>query len=63
MRLVRFKNNFFISLITDLDVKLIGGSNSKEGNVYAKNLVTGLYGPVCDDNWTIENVSQFNRKN
>ena len=30
-----------------------------EGNVYAKNLETGLYGPVCDDKWTIENVSPF----
>ena len=29
----------------------------------AKNLETGLYGPVCDDKWTIENVSHFFNQN
>jgi hypothetical protein len=37
-------------------VELIGGSNEFEGNVFAKNPKTGVYGPVCDDNWTIQNV-------
>ena len=37
-------------------VELIGGSNELEGNVFAKNPKTGVYGPVCDDNWTIQNV-------
>jgi hypothetical protein len=40
-------------------VKLVGGSNELEGNVFAKNPKTELYGPVCDDNWTIENVRNF----
>ena len=27
------------------------------GNVFAKNPVTGIYGPVCDDFWDINDVS------
>ncbi len=38
-------------------VKLMGGSGDFEGNVFATNPTTGKYGPVCDDKWSIENVS------
>ena len=55
------KTNSCILLKTDLGVQLIGGSSSKEGNVFARNSATGLYGPVCDDEWTIENVSFFQK--
>ena len=36
---------------------MIGGRNSSEGNVYAYNPSTGVDGPVCDDMWNIEDVS------
>jgi hypothetical protein len=35
----------------------MGGSSKLEGNVFAKNPNTKVFGPVCDDEWTIENVS------
>ena len=38
-------------------VELIGGSSLSDGNVYATNPATGIYGPVCDDNWDIDDVS------
>ena len=38
-------------------VVLIGGETPSSGNVYAINTNTGIYGPVCDDNWDIEDVS------
>jgi hypothetical protein len=41
-------------------VKLIGGSSKLEGNVFARNPNTKVFGPVCDDEWTIENVSLKN---
>ena len=28
--------------------------------MYAINTATGVYGPVCDDSWTIENVRYLN---
>ena len=34
-------------------VQLVGGSNPNEGNVYAQNPVTGIYGPVCDDGFDL----------
>jgi hypothetical protein len=39
-------------------VKLAGGSNFKEGNVYAMNPDSEMFGPVCDDQWTLENVGE-----
>ena len=36
---------------------LVGGETELSGNVYALNPATGIYGPVCDDNWDIEDVS------
>jgi hypothetical protein len=30
--------------------------NQGEGNVFAKNQQTGLYGPICDDSWDIKDV-------
>jgi len=38
-------------------VKLVGGVNQLEGNVLALNPKTGIFGPICDDGWKIENVS------
>jgi hypothetical protein len=35
----------------------MGGSSKLEGNVFARNPTTKVFGPVCDDEWTIENVS------
>ncbi len=35
----------------------MGGSSKLEGNVFARNPTTKVFGPVCDDVWTIENVS------
>jgi len=37
-------------------VKLVGGANQLEGNVIALNPKTGVFGPVCDDGWNIQNV-------
>jgi hypothetical protein len=51
---------YTIAIFTNLfSVKLVGGSNEFEGNVFAKNPKTEVYGPVCDDNWTFENVRNF----
>jgi len=38
-------------------VGLIGGDDSMSGNVFAKNPSTGIYGPVCDTYWGMEEVS------
>jgi hypothetical protein len=32
-------------------VVLVGGSGPHEGNVYATNPETGIFGAVCDDYW------------
>jgi hypothetical protein len=37
-------------------VVLVGGPNNAAGNVFARNPATGIYGPVCDDNWDILDV-------
>jgi hypothetical protein len=44
-------------LKSSFSVKLMGGSSKLEGNVFARNPNTKVFGPVCDDEWTIENVS------
>ena len=36
---------------------LNGGSTNSEGNVFAKNPVTGIFGPVCDDGFDANAVS------
>jgi len=38
-------------------VELVGGASPREGNVYAQNPVTGVYGPVCDDGFDSNAVS------
>ena len=43
-------------MINFISVALVGGSSDNEGNVFATNPTTGLYGPVCDDGWAIEEV-------
>ena len=41
----------------DVLVYLVGGTNSKEGNVFALNPDTGVDGPICDHNWDAADVS------
>ena len=48
---IHYNYHFFL-LVT-----LLGGQNEFEGNVYLTNPNTGVYGAVCDDGWTIKNVS------
>ena len=38
-----------------LTVTLVGGANG-QGNVYARNPETGVFGPVCDDAWNLAGV-------
>ncbi len=44
-------------MFNDILVWLGDGPNSYSGNVYAKNPVTNVSGPVCDDRWDILGVS------
>jgi hypothetical protein len=37
-------------------VNLVGGSHVYEGNLFATNPQTGVYGPVCDNFWSMDNV-------
>jgi len=39
-----------------LDIILVGGSGPYEGNVYATNPETNVFGPVCDDTWDLADV-------
>jgi hypothetical protein len=34
-----------------LSVYLVGGSTVNEGNVYAFNPDTEIFGPICEDTW------------
>jgi hypothetical protein len=45
----------FISVIFYHAV-LIGGIDGSEGNVLAYNPANGMYGPVCDNMWNLEDV-------
>jgi hypothetical protein len=54
---VYFFMYYFKKLCLMYIVELIGGSSLSNGNVYATNPPTGIYGPVCDDNWDIDDVS------
>ena len=51
----------YFKIVIFFAVELKGGSGSHEGNVYATNPDTGTHGPVCDDNWDMNDVS-FVRK-
>lgn len=44
------------SHLTVFSVFLVGGIDVNEGNVFATNSATGIYGPVCDDNWNYNAV-------
>jgi hypothetical protein len=46
---INYQYNFF-------SVALVGGRGNNSGNVFARNPITGIYGPVCDDYWSIQNV-------
>ena len=39
-----------------VSVLLIGGTLTGTGNVFARNPTTGIYGPVCDDLWDMNDV-------
>ena len=32
-------------------MSLVGGGSEHEGNVFAYNPDTGVFGPICDDTW------------
>jgi hypothetical protein len=38
---------------------LVGGIDVSEGNVLAYNPANGMYGPVCDDMWNLDDVTNF----
>ncbi len=40
-------------------VVLVGGPDSSSGNVFARNPTTGVYGPVCDDNFELVDVTMI----
>ena len=58
----RFCMNFFSPFKHAflLIVVLRGGRSNKEGNVFMLNSKTKLFGPVCDDFWTLKAVSKAN---
>jgi hypothetical protein len=43
--------NLFLALVV-----LVGGRGAFEGNVLALNPSTGVFGPICDALWTLDNV-------
>ena len=47
-------------LLIKLSVMLKGGTNNFEGNVYALNSATGVFGPICDDFWSMKDVRYKN---
>jgi len=40
-------------------VRLVGGNTSNSGNVFVRNSATGYMGPVCDQDWSIQNVKRI----
>ena len=44
----------FINFVT---VVLVGGSSPSQGNIYATNPVTKIFGPVCSDGFDNKDVS------
>ncbi len=38
-------------------MSLVGGVGINEGNVFAYNPTNGIYGPVCDVEWDMDDVS------
>jgi hypothetical protein len=57
VKLTRFNSSLlYILIYISVSVALIGGHSEKEGNVYALNPSTGVFGPVCDDNWDLTAV-------
>ena len=50
------KNYKIKKLNTYFSVVLKGGNSSKEGNVFVLNRETKLFGPVCDDYWSFNDV-------
>ena len=37
----------------------MNGTSAEEGSVYGFNPTTQVFGPVCDDNWDINDASFF----
>ena len=48
------KNGFCLAAVV-----LVGGTTTGNGNVFARNPTTGIYGPVCDDLWDINDVTIY----
>jgi len=48
--------HFFHGNIISGAVELIGGPAVGSGTLYARNPTTGIYGPVCDDNFALPDV-------
>ena len=42
-------------------VVLLDGDVANEGNVYATNPATGVFGPICDNGWDLIDVSSTSR--
>jgi len=57
-KLNKKKVKHIILIILIFLVTLVGGNSPNEGNVYARNPNTGIFGPVCDDAWDVMGVSQ-----
>ena len=38
-------------------VVLVGGPSNASGNIFARNPTSGVYGPVCDDNFALPDVN------
>ena len=58
IRDIGLTNKKCLTLWPFLDVVLVGGNGPQEGYVYAMNPVTKNFGPVCDDNFDIKDVSK-----
>ena len=57
MNVKHIKQIRFVAKSFIISVTLIGGATPRQGNVYSVNPKTGKSGPVCQEGWTIENVS------
>ena len=49
------KNKFIVLFAAA--VVLVAGANNYTGTLFARNPTTGIYGPVCDDNFALVDVN------
>jgi hypothetical protein len=52
--------NLFSLKVPGIDVRLVGGSNAREGRIEIQ--FNSLWGTICDDGWTKENANVICRK-